>query len=102
MRKNQPMEEQRIRQQMEKLGNTEFQWESLNIEINGKVFVPVKVLNEVRREALEQLRETLLSQNRREMVKNSMRNEQISVGGRLVDHFLFMSHANRKMLQKHF
>lgn len=67
--KNQPMEEQRIRQQMEKLGNTEFQWESLNIEINGKVFVPVKVLNEVRREALEQLRETLLSQNRREMVK---------------------------------
>ena len=54
---------------MEKLGNTEFQWESLNIEINGKVFVPVKVLNEVRREALEQLRETLLSQNRREMVK---------------------------------
>lgn len=46
------MEEQRIRQQMEKLGNTEFQWESLNIEINGKVFVPVKVLNEVRRRLL--------------------------------------------------
>mgnify|MGYP002245907453 FL=1 len=40
--KNQPMEEQRIRQQMEKLGNTEFQWESLNIEINGRIFVPVK------------------------------------------------------------
>lgn len=33
---NQPMEEQRIRQQMEKLGNTEFQWESLNIELMGK------------------------------------------------------------------
>ena len=54
--KNQPMEEQRIRQQMEKLGNTDFQWEDLNIEINGRIFVPVKVLNEVRRDALSQLR----------------------------------------------
>ncbi len=27
---------------MEKLGNTDFQWENLNIEINGKIFVPVK------------------------------------------------------------
>lgn len=40
--KNQPMEETRIRQQMEKLGNTEFQWESLKIETNGRIFVPVK------------------------------------------------------------
>ena len=38
---------------MEKLGNTDFQWEDLNIEINGRIFVPVKVLNEVRRDALE-------------------------------------------------
>ena len=64
--KNQPMEEQRIRQQMEKLGNTEFQWENLNIEINGRIFVPVKVLNEVRRDALEQLREELIGTSRRE------------------------------------
>ena len=64
--KNQPMEEQRIRQQMEKLGNTEFQWENLDIEINGRIFVPVKVLNEVRRDALEQLREELIGSRRRE------------------------------------
>lgn len=64
--KNQPMEEQRIRQQMEKLGNTEFQWESLNIEINGRIFVPVKALNEVRRDALEQLREEMIGIRRRE------------------------------------
>lgn len=64
--KNQPMEEQRIRQQMEKLGNTEFQWESLNIEINGRIFVPVKALNEVRRDALEQLREEMIGTRRRE------------------------------------
>ena len=63
--KNQPMEEQRIRQQMEKLGNTEFQWEALNIEINGRIFVPVKALNEVRRDALEQLQEALAGDCRR-------------------------------------
>ena len=45
---------------MEKLGNTDFQWEDLNIEINGRIFVPVKVLNEVRRDALSQLREALI------------------------------------------
>ena len=63
--RNQPMEEQRIRQQMEKLGNTDFQWEKLNIEINGQIFVPVKVLNEVRRDALIQLREALIHRYRR-------------------------------------
>ena len=63
--KNQPMEEQRIRQQMEKLGNTEFQWGSLNIEVNGRIFVPVKALNELRRDALEQLQEVLIGSSRR-------------------------------------
>lgn len=66
--KNQPLEEQRIRQQMEKLGNTDFQWEDLNIEINGRIFVPVKVLNEVRRDALSQLREALIGCQKRAQV----------------------------------
>lgn len=66
--KNQPMEEQRIRQQMEKLGNTDFQWEDLNIEINGRIFVPVKVLNEVRRDALGQMREALIGCQKRAQV----------------------------------
>ena len=66
--KNQPMEEQRIRQQMEKLGNTDFQWEDLNIEINGRIFVPVKVLKEVRRDALSQLREALIGCQKRAQV----------------------------------
>lgn len=54
-----PMEEERIRQQMEKLGNTEFQWNRLDIRMEEQIFVPVKVLNEVRRDALEQLENAL-------------------------------------------
>lgn len=58
--RSQPMEESRIRQQMEKLGNTEFAWEHLDIQMDGQIFVPVKVLNEVRRDALSQLEEAMV------------------------------------------
>lgn len=56
---NQPMEKERIRQQMEKLGNTLYVWEQLDIQMDEKIFVPVKVLNEVRREALVLLEKKL-------------------------------------------
>ncbi len=78
--RNQPMEEQRIRQQMEKLGNTEFQWESLNIEIGGRIFVPVKTLNEVRRDALEQLREARIGSSRREPAVKKVSGKNIPLG----------------------
>ena len=54
-----PMAEERIRKQMEKLGNTEFEWESLEIQMDGNIFVPVKLLNELRRKALSELEEEL-------------------------------------------
>lgn len=64
--KSQPMEEERIRQQMEKLGNTPFMWERLDLDMDSRIFVPVKVLNEVRRQALEKLEKALVSPFRRE------------------------------------
>ena len=67
--KEHPMEEARIRQQMEKLGNTEFAWETLDIEMSGQIFVPVKVLNELRRTALGQLEEELLKKYKRKAEK---------------------------------
>ena len=60
------MDETRIRQQMEKLGNTPYAWEKLEIEMEKGIFVPVKVLNEVRREALALLEEACLEIKRRE------------------------------------
>ena len=57
--KEYPMSEERIRKQMEKLGNTEFEWESLDIQMDGNIFVPVKLLNELRRNALAALGEEL-------------------------------------------
>lgn len=63
--KEHPMSEERIRKQMEKLGNTEFEWNELDIQMGEHIFIPVKVLNELRREAIETLSEELCSEYRR-------------------------------------
>lgn len=63
--KEQPMSEERIRKQMDKLGNTEFVWDNLDIQMGEHIFVPVKILNELRREAIAQLEHELCSPYRR-------------------------------------
>ena len=37
-----PMSEDRIRKQMDKLGNTEFEWDELDIQMGEQIFLPVK------------------------------------------------------------
>lgn len=63
---NQPLTEERIRSQMEKLGNTEYEWENLEIQMDENIFIPMKMLNEARREALESLENELLKPYKRE------------------------------------
>ncbi len=63
--RSQPVEEERIRQQMERIGNTEFTWGSLDIQMDENIFVPVKALNEVRRNALKELRKKLCEEKYR-------------------------------------
>lgn len=57
---NQPMGEDKLLKQLNKTGNTPFYFENLTAEIEGNCFVPVQALNELRREALEQMEEKLL------------------------------------------
>lgn len=76
--KNQPMEEARVRQQMEKLGDTEFEWDVLEIQMDESIFVPVKVLNEVRRDALNQLQEALCAQYRRTLPERVTKDKKSS------------------------
>lgn len=52
---NAPMSQMAIRTQLEKLGNTPFGWESLTVESDGQGFIPVKIINELRREAIEKI-----------------------------------------------
>lgn len=57
---NRPMGEDKLLKQLSKTGNTPFYLENLTAEIEGNCFVPVQALNELRREALEQMENKLL------------------------------------------
>lgn len=52
---NRPMGRPEIEEQIAKLGGTPYFWSSLTIETDGAGFIPVKALNETRRDAVEKL-----------------------------------------------
>lgn len=68
--KNQPVGEERLLKQLNKTGNTPFYFDHLTAELEGNCFVPVQTLNELRRKALEQMEERLLSPFYRTAGKN--------------------------------
>lgn len=51
-----PLNEERVWKQMMKTGNTEFLFETLEMELDENVFLPMQQLNELRRNALEELK----------------------------------------------
>ena len=56
-----PVTEEEVRRQISKLGQTDFQWKNLEIHLDESVFVPIQELNELRRRAIEELRQQMLS-----------------------------------------
>lgn len=61
----QPLTEEKVRKQMEKTGNTPFVFEHLEIQLEEGCFVPMQALNELRRGALDQLRQQIVTPYRR-------------------------------------
>ncbi|MBR1539919.1 MAG: U32 family peptidase, partial [Clostridia bacterium] len=49
--------------QITKTGNTPFEFEKIEIQLDDNVFVPVKLLNELRRTALEQLQNKIIEKH---------------------------------------
>lgn len=76
--KSQPVTKERIYQQMDKLGNTPFEWENLDIQMGDSIFVPMKALNEVRRQLIEALEKKLVETYRRDF--DSVRAAKIAGG----------------------
>ncbi len=64
-----PLTEEQVRRQIMKTGNTEFVFNQLEIDMEPHVFFPLQQLNEIRRIALERLRENLCGSYHREMHK---------------------------------
>lgn len=63
----QPMEEKRVRAQMEKLGNTPYEWAELKLLVDKNLFIPIKSLNELRRSTLALLEKELVEKHRRNL-----------------------------------
>ena len=63
--KNRAMVSADFEKQLKKTGNTSFEFESLDVVIEGDVFVPNGAINELRRSGLEALEQAALSKYRR-------------------------------------
>ncbi len=63
---NRPLTKEDAIKQINKTGNSMFLFDKLEVSVNGNVFMPVKLLNELRRSALEQLQNKLLASYLRE------------------------------------
>ena len=63
--KNKPLDEADVRERMKKTGESPFYFETLEISMDKDIFVPNGVLNQLRRDALSQLEETMLTEYRR-------------------------------------
>lgn len=58
---------EKVRENMEKTGNTPFEFEKLTIAMRDAIFLPMKSLNQLRRDALEGLEKLCVEQFRREV-----------------------------------
>ena len=65
--KTRALDREKIIKQLMKTGNTEFVFEQLEVELTGNVFLPLQQINELRRRALDELRNTILAGQRREI-----------------------------------
>lgn len=67
-----PVTKESVREQIAKTGGTAFVFEPLEIEITGNPFVPVKVLNGLRRDAVEALTSALLLEGKKPMKRTPL------------------------------
>ena len=65
--KKQPLSLEKVVENLKKTGNTPFEFDKLEVQMDDSIFMPVKALNQLRREALEQLSEQILAQYKREL-----------------------------------
>lgn len=66
----QPLSKETILDKIKKTGNTPFQFEELQLEMDKNSFLPVRALNQIRRMGIEKLTELVLQRYRRILLKN--------------------------------
>ena len=79
--RKQPLSKERIRENAMKSGGTDFTILSLEIDTDGRSFVPISQINELRRDVLDSLRDAVLASFRREIHAGSPQTESGAVDG---------------------
>jgi len=69
---NQPLTVEKIQAQFSKTGNTPFEVQNISIQLGNELFLPVSILNELRRHALEAYENYLLSKNIRSITRKTI------------------------------
>lgn len=69
---NRPLEEEEIKKRLGKMGDTLFVLESLTVDTDNKSFMPVKQLNELRRNACLAFEKAILAEKRKKNKKNNL------------------------------
>lgn len=62
-----PLTKEAVEKQIRKTGNTPFEFETLNVQLEEGLFVPIVQLNQLRRQALEKLEKRVANQYRRKI-----------------------------------
>lgn len=76
---NQPVEAEVLKQRISRFGNTLFAVEACQVDAEADCFVPLKALNELRREGCEQLEDAILKQNN-DTLKNDEKEKPLPSG----------------------
>ena len=83
--KNQPLSKEKIIMQFNKTIDTPFSFKSINIDLDNDLFLPVSVLNEIRRLAIESIESNIIQKFKRKCLDNNYPTKNSS----------FSSHKNR-------
>ena len=75
----QPVDAETLRDKISKLGNTFFEVQECDIELFGNCFIPMKTLNDLRREVAAELEDAILKQ------KSGIFKDSVSASGQLTD-----------------
>lgn len=76
---NQPMTEDKIKNQLIKTGNTPFKFTDLKLDIDDNIYIPISQINEFRRETMEKMEDNILKQYHKISNKNFELTKNINI-----------------------
>lgn len=82
---NRAMTEDEVRKHMQKTGDTPYVFDTLDIEMDADIFMPVAVLKQLRRDAITLLEARILESFRRTMPENTISGCKVTDSVRLAD-----------------